>query len=249
MTQPFVIYTSQRTGSTMLRDVLSQIEGSYCFPELFRAFDDVPEWLELSVQKGLDKKFLSRDYRENNRLAFFDSLMKLHGDKALVGFKLMSLQDKGFLHSLVARSPTKVIHLYRDNMLAVYGAAKQAQKSGKAHIKSGETFHTDTVQFDSDEFSAFLTRNNKRIQLEKETLNTLEQAYLSIEYVTLSQYEGFASIFNFLDIKVEHIPHSTYIKRNSWDVLQRFSNPDTVSTYLKEADKCHWSVEKPPTTV
>lgn len=223
MTQPFVIYTSQRTGSTMLRDVLSQIEGSYCFPELFRAFDYVPEWLELSVQKGLDKKFLSRDYLENNRL--------------------------GFLHSLVARSPTKVIHLYRDNMLAVYGAAKQAQKSGKAHIKSGETFHTGTVQFDSDEFSAFLSRNNKRIQLMKETLNTLGQTYLSIEYVTLSQYEGLASIFNFLDIKVEHIPHSTYIKRNSWDVLQRFSNPYTVRTYLKEADKCYWSVEKTPTTV
>ncbi len=246
MPQPFIIYTSQRTGSTMLCDVLSKVDKVHCFPELFRAFSDTPPWLDVALSQGLSKKFLCPEYRALHRLQLFDELSKQYSAYSHVGFKLMSLQDKGFLNTQAARASTKIIHLYRDNLLAVYGAAKQAQLTGKAHIKRGEQLEFEKVTFDSKDFSAFLQRNEKRIQQEKATLESLEQNVFSLEYLELTTANRFNAIFDYLGISASSVPESTYVKRNSWDVLNRFANTDDVKRHLSDLGKLHWAQENAP---
>ena len=246
MPQPFIIYTSQRTGSTMLCDVLSKVDEVICFPELFRAFSDTPLWLECALSRGLSKKFLCPEYRTLHRLQLFDTLSKQYSAYSHIGFKLMSGQDKGFLNTQATRISAKVIHLYRDNLLAVYGAARQAQVTGKAHIKRGEKLEFEKVTFDSIDFSAFLQRNEERIQHEKTTLESLKQDVLSLEYLELTSANGINAIFDHLGISASSIPESTYVKRNSWDVLNRFANTDDVKRHLSDLGKPHWAQERAP---
>ncbi|MEM8845384.1 MAG: hypothetical protein AAGB35_10140 [Pseudomonadota bacterium] len=241
--QKFVVITYERTGSTMLCQSLHRLPEVTCFGELFNRFNKVPWWLEQSFENGLEQRFLGRPVRDQHPVAFLNAILDVHRNDSFFGFKLMLDHDPNIMKLVIDSPEWKVVRLYRQNLLSVYGSSLVAKATKKSHFTPEQELRHAKVTFCPRAFDQFRMSIEKRQALTHEMLHAAGKSYFCLEYKDLVSDSGLHIVASHLGISSSVELQPVLVKRHSWDVLERFENPDDVRRYLKVNALEHWTCE------
>ena len=234
----FVVFTTQRSGSTWLMSVLNSIEDVSAHGELFlprprsteKRWDSgfqYPRYVESRAQHGSIRPF-----------SVFSYLTTLYSSPGSIGFKLMYSQLRSFPELLMylTRNRIHVIHLVRRNHLDVIISFAIKQAIGKAHILSGENRPKD-VRIDIDTTS--IVRDLKWLQFKhdvgRQVLRTCKLRHLEVAYEDLLNDQScFSELIEFLNIaKPEEIPQSHILKTRLGNQKEVIKNYEEVKRALE----------------
>jgi LPS sulfotransferase NodH len=198
----FVVFATQRTGSTWLMSVLNGLDGVSAQGELFhptpRSGDSQfahPWYAESRAEFGSVRPFCVYRYLRD----FYDS-------PDSTGFKLMYSQLKAYPEILpfLVRKRIDVVHLVRRNHLNVLISLALKREIGRAHVFS-ETQRPDNVAVELD--TRLLVREIRRLQAKQDVgrriLRLARLRHIEVAYEDLvTDAAPFNQILDFL-----RIPH------------------------------------------
>lgn len=239
----FVIFAGARTGSTMLASMLNGHADLHCFGELFLRDSNAVSREMNGLHVALQTRFLDYETRENRWRAFLVAVGRRQ--KAPWGFKLMNSQTKRVRNYLLNRSQCRPIVLRRDNYLAVYASAQTAKLSGQGVLKKGMAPVKTLATFDRDEFLQLVAGYNTSYQRLREDLAEANRAAFEISYADLTGSRSLdvqSDLLDYLNAIPMELKPST-LRRNSPDILSRFTNPDAARDCINELGHADWVIE------
>ena len=222
MNKSFIILSSGRSGSTLLRILLNCHYSVNCWGELLNR-----EKLE---EHGLKKA--SNEVLINYILA---RLLPFKLWLPYTGFKLFNeqveycqLSLKTLLSSLY--SPPVII-LYRENLLETYVSLKIAEQN---QIWYSETVVNEcSIEVDWEEFKEYCETERKRWQESLSELSGSQKLFVSFEDLIANQDETMNKIFDFL--KIKPFPVKASSKRQNPQMLEeKVSNYEEITALTKK---------------
>ncbi len=234
----FVVFTTQRNGSTWLMSVLNGLDGVSAQGELFLPRPRSPEtrW---------DSDFALPRYVESNRqygpvrpLSVFKYLTALYRRGGTVGFKLMYSQLRRYPEILpyLVKKRVRVVHLVRRNHLDVLISFAVKREIGKAHILSPEDrpsevrVELDTRSLMRDMRKLELKHAVGRLVLRLARLNHIEVAYEDL----VADHMQFVHVQEFLGVPAgQGVPRSNILKTRTAGHQQVVANYDDVRAVLR----------------
>jgi hypothetical protein len=241
----FVVLSMPRTGSSMLTQWLSTHKDVRCLPAIFSDAgwpsknargegalgwirgNIAPEWDNLALRLAKPTKLL----RE---------IVAKSADKAAVGFKHHIGADEITEPILGRGAGTRKIILTRNNLLAAYSSHKVAAATGQGAARVGQSIARATVAFRPEEFSRFVA---KRRTLYGHVREQARKPMMEIDYTMVRTEAGIAEIGRFLGVDPTGFGPQQTAKRNSDNIVSRFSNPDQVMSYLRDHRLEAWATE------
>lgn len=227
----FVVLTSQRSGSAWLVSVLSKLEKTSAYGELFLRRKRVPgdtEWdSEFAYPRFIETEASALALRPFSVFSYLDAL---YGQPGVVGFKLMYSQLRLYPEILayLVRRHIHVVHLVRQNHLDVVISGAIAAKMGQAHLLVGQPGFGDIqIELNPETLTHRLRKLHRNIMLSRFLLRLCRLPHVEVAYEDLlrDQYR-FGLIWNFLSIDSEgHLPQSNLAK------IRKGSHVDVISNY------------------
>lgn len=167
-----------------------------------------------------------------------------HDNKSVVGFKLMLVQNEDAKKLCIKDKALKKIVLYRDNLLASFSSDQIMKKARKMSMTREDLRNTPLkVGFDANEFESYRKKvSNLYSQLER-IKDKEDKQWLYLEYKDLKTFAMHERLTSFLG--VDHDAHlSTSSKKlNPVSIIDRFTNPGEVRSYLKSIGRKKWESE------
>jgi LPS sulfotransferase NodH len=213
----FVVFTTNRSGSTWLMSTLNHLPNVTGQGELF-----LPR--PRSTEKRWDSDFACPRFVEaqagGSRIrpfAVFSYLDALYNSPGVVGFKLM-YEQLGLYPEIalyLMRRRIRVVHLVRQNHLDVVVSYAVKAKLGQAHLLSGQRAPADMgVELDPKKLLDQLTWLHKKQQLARRLLRWCRLPHIEVTYEDLLRDPAhFRRIVDFLALGgVETMPQSTLLK-------------------------------------
>jgi LPS sulfotransferase NodH len=203
----FVVFTTQRTGSTWLMSVLNNQDGVSAQGELF-----LPR--PRSQERRWDSDFAWPRYVESRErfgslrpFSVYRYLKDFYRSPGSVGFKLMYSQLKSFPEILpfLVREKIDVVHLVRRNHIDVLISFALKRQIGRAHVLSAADRPEDErVKLDTGS----LVRDIRRLQLKQDlgrwALRLARLRHLEVAYEDLVDDRlRFEPLLDFLHIPLE----------------------------------------------
>ena len=240
----FVVFTTQRNGSTWLMSVLNGLEGVSAQGELFLPRPRSPE-------KRWDSDFALPRYVESKRahgsvrpFSVFNYLSALYRVEGTVGFKLMYSQLRRYPEILpyLMKKRIRVVHLVRRNHLDVLISFALKREIGRAHILSPEDRSSD-VKVELDTRS--LLRDLRKLQLKhtvgRTVLRLARLKHIEVAYEDLvGDPAGFDRVRDFLGIPADRgAPQSNILKTRTGDQQQVVANYEEVRAALQGSRFAH----------
>ena len=234
----FVVFTTQRNGSTWLMSVLNGLEGVAAQGELFLPRPRSPE-------KRWDSDFALPRYVESRRahgsvrpFSVFNYLSALYRGEGTVGFKLMYSQLRRYPEILpyLMRKRIRVVHLVRRNHLDVLISFAIKREIGKAHILSPEDRPSD-VEVELDTRS--LLRELRKLQLKhtvgRTVLRLARLSHIEVAYEDIvADPAQFERVREFLGIPADQeVPRSNILKTRTGRQRQVIANYEQVRAVLQ----------------
>ena len=226
MTTRFLIWTTQRTGSTVFWRTLDRhpaIEGhgEMFLPEMTRA-DSYPAFLSASRWARLERRLAPARSVARYLERLYDAGPGVHA----VGFKLMYNHLTPPLAAWIEREHPRVIHLVRRNLLKLMVSRLAAEQRGLYHLEPGKAPPADRVKLDPAEVASRL----EKIAAEVERGTAFADAHgaLTVEYEELlSDRTGtYARVFDFLGAP-PWIPGEEPLRK---------INPDSLAELVEDFD-------------
>jgi hypothetical protein len=243
--QRFVIFAHTRTGSYHLVSLLDSHPQIDCHGELLQRDPPVERRPSghLSIIGQMEDRYHSFEYRRLHYEGFLEDVFK-HSDR-IVGFKLIAGQHDPAMVYCIMEPTIKVIYLYRDNLLAAYSSEQIAKKTGQNLVKINWMLKRAKVVFDAKVFEGRRRARESRHKLYMELLKRSGSDYLILEYNELARRKTQNDILAFLSAPSAELK-SSYQKRNTDDIVARYSNPDEVRSHLLEIGRPDWAMESTP---
>jgi len=227
VTTRFLIWTTQRTGSTVFWRTLDrhpEIEGhgEMFLPTMTRE-DSYPAFVARSAWAKLE----ARAAPARSMRRYLTELYSAPSGTSAVGFKLMYNHLTPPLASWIAREHPKGIHLVRRNLLKLMISRVAAEQRGLYHLEPGEEPPSDRVTLDP---ATLLTRLEKiAAEFERgsafaETLGALPVVY---EDLVAQRDATYARVFDFLEV-TPSIPAPEPLRK---------INPDSLSELVANLDE------------
>lgn len=227
----YVVFTTNRSGSTWMMSTLSRIPGVTAQGELFlprpraraRRWDSDfarPRFIEVCQTRRSVRLF-----------AVFAYLNDLYRTPGTVGFKLMYAQLGRYPEILayLIRHRVRVVHLVRRNHLDVLISYAVKAKLGQAHLLAGESAPRELcVELDTDGLISRLEWLQRKQDLARALLKWSRLPHLEVAYEDLlADHSHFCAVFQFLSLDVDgkHLPDSTLVKIRQGghrDVIQNY---------------------------
>lgn len=182
------------------------------------------------------------DYRIEHRAELMSQYFNADGVDC-VGFKHHLSGDHDVIRDVLNDSSIRKIILTRTNLLACYSSHKIAVLHRSLGLGAKKPA---TTKFDAKEFNAFMFRRRKAYLRWNMLIERQKDTCFTITYNEARQDGGIAKVMDFLDLPYQSLPQPTK-KRNSDDVLSRFSNPDAAAAYLRLKGLEDWVREDPET--
>jgi LPS sulfotransferase NodH len=234
---PFVVFTTQRSGSTWVMSVLNTYEGVTGQGELFLGRPRSPE-------KRWDSDFAHARYVETKAeygsvrpFSVFRYLDAFFSQGPHVGFKLMYDQLRSYPEILVylLRKRVPVVHLVRENHLDVLISFALKREIGKAHMLDAKDRPRDmAVELPT----ASLLRQVRWLQFKHDAARHLLKAsllrHLEVTYEELVRDPSrFEDILAFLGVSTTgEEPHSHILKTRVGGQRDVVSNYEEVERVL-----------------
>jgi LPS sulfotransferase NodH len=234
----FVVFTTQRSGSTWLMSVLNGLDGVSVQGELFLPRPRSPDrrWdSDFSIPRYVESRKVHGSVRP---FSVFRYLSALYGGEGSIGFKLMYSQLRRYPEILayLIRKRIRVVHLVRRNHLDVLISFAVKNEIGKAHILSAQDRPTDVkVELDT----RTLMRSLRKLELKHSAgrnvlrvgrLNHIEVAYedLVVDPVQFGRVRAFLGIPG-----EDGVPESNILKTRTGRQGQVVANYDHVRAVLR----------------
>lgn len=239
----FAIVCTQRTGSTLLTQLLDQQEDVLCNGAVFDAH---PGRMPVRWAKDL---VLIRELERLRDSAPEDFLSRVFAETLgcrAVGFKICPGHNDAMLDKLLVDSAIAKIVLFRRNVLAVYSSAMIARRSGERRSTAPDTVPESRplVEFDQKKFMRFWERYIAYYRSVFERLNTLGQVFHLVDYTELNDPRHFSRIINFVgSASTKSVRDTKNRKQNSSDIISRFSNSEVAAAFLKQYRLTGWGYE------
>jgi hypothetical protein len=237
--QRFVIFAHTRTGSYNLVSLLDSHPQIDCHGELLQPVGP-PFSRHTSIIGQMEDRYHSFEYRRLHYEGFLEHVFKR--SDCIVGFKLIAIQHMPAMVYCIMEPTIKVIYVYRDNLLAAYSSEQIAKKTGQNMVKTDDTVKRVKVVFDAKEFETRRQARESRHELYMELLKRSGSDYLTLEYNELVLRKTQNDILTFLSASRVDL-NTSYRKRNTNDIVARYSNPDEVRSHLLEIGRPNWAME------
>lgn len=234
-TQPFALVATQRTGSTLLEELLSDADDVHVFPELLsrEGPHHVPR---AAIGRGaLDEARLA-DY-QSGLLAVTGALhAEAHPDLSAIGFHLMWNQMPDATLARLAGQAYRFVFLERSNLLCVYRSAKFAREHGLSHVRGDGSRPEDSrTRFDADEFDRFHAKIGGFYARRAAFCDARPGLCVTLRYADLARdpLGSVNAVRTHLGLSPVAAASSTLRKRQSSDPLAGFANPDKAAEALR----------------
>jgi hypothetical protein len=223
----FVIFTSGRSGSTLLVDLINSNPDVYCDGELLKR--------RVAFPYALVKKF------EKN------ATQNVYGFK-LLSYQLLNVQTgikdkKSLMDKLVYEENYKLIYLDRENkakqaLSIIYGFYR-----GKWHNENGKSNNkTAAFELDPTVFLKFLTELDILEKFEKSIIANYPHLYLSYEKDLRSEENRISTmkrVYDFLEVPYVE-SNTTLNKVTPSELSSMISNKTDVIDFLKNTPYSHY---------
>lgn len=240
--QKFVLLSMSRTGSNALVSTLDSHPQIECFGEIFNRSPNEKSRLT-TILPNLEMKYSDTVYRNTHYMDYINAIFELYIKMKFIGFKLMLTQNIKARDDLIKDANYKKIFLYRENELACYSSKLIAEETGQgsASVIRGDVVRTAIVPFDTKEFASFCKRREYLYKETRQLLAQQDQEYIDIEYKDAITSEGTGRVIAFIGADLHFITELGTLKRNTSNIVERFTQPDEVMTYLKSIGKEEWA--------
>jgi len=240
----FVVFTTQRNGSTWLMSVLNGLEGVSAQGELFLPRPRSPEtrWdSEFALPRYVESK---RQYGLVRPLSVFSYLSALYGGRSTVGFKLMYSQLRRYPEILpyLMRKRIRVVHLVRRNHLDVLISFEIKREIGKAHILAPEDRPSDVkVELDTRSLLRDLRKLELKHSVGRKVLRLARLNHIEVAYEDLvADPAQFDRVRKFLGVPADQgVPQSNILKTRTGGQQHVVANYDEVRAVLERSRFAH----------
>jgi LPS sulfotransferase NodH len=235
---PFVVLTTQRSGSSWLIDLLNEHPAVVAYPELFRVGEtavyeygasDVPLF-EVMVQPGIwsvSRRLVRWRYR------YVRSVYRAHPHAQAVGFKLMydHTRDHPGLMSILALARVRVVHLVRRGHLGALVSFDLAEQRRRWFYREGEEIAPSRVRVEPQELLRRLEEREGEIERFRRRLARRPVPVLEVTYEDLLEQrdEVLRSVLGFLGVA----PADTALKSS----LVRVSRPEQLASRIENYEE------------
>jgi hypothetical protein len=236
----FVIVCSQRTGSTLLTQLLDNQNDVLCNGAIFE-----PGRLPIRWAKGAAIVAELLDLRGKDPQAYLARVFAENQDRESVGFKICPGHNDMMLDKVLLNRGIGKLVLLRQNVLAVYSSAQIARQSGaRRSAVAGASESKPPVEFDPNKFLRFWQRYAAYYRAVFERLNADRQNFHLVYYTELNDSRYFDRILTFIGAKPSQGAMDVQNrKQNSSDILSRFSNPLEAEAFLRKYRLTGWVFE------
>lgn len=240
----FVVFTTQRNGSTWLMSVLNGLEGVSAQGELFLPRPRSPEtrWdSEFALPRYVESKRMHGSFRP---FSVFNYLSALYRGDGAVGFKLMYSQLRRYPEILpyLMKKRIRVVHLVRRNHVDVLISFAIKREIGKAHILAPEDRPSDVkVVLDTDSLLRDLRKLELKHTVGRTVLRLARLEHIEVAYEDLvADPAGFDRVREFLGIPVNQgALQSNILKTRTQGQRQVVANYDEVRAVLRGSKFAH----------
>ena len=233
----FIVFTSQRSGSSWLISILTKLENTTAYGELFLRRKRVPgdqKWdSNFAYPRFLETEPNGLIIRPFSTCSYLNGVYRKPG---AIGFKLMYWHLRLYPEILayLVRHHIRVVHLVRQNHLNVVISGAIRAKTGRAHPLSGQPELDDMrIELNPETLISRLNKLQRNILIARRLLRWCRLPHIEVAYEDLLRDQsGFNLIWNFLSINPEeHMPQSNLIK------IRKGRHSDVISNYdeVKEA--------------
>lgn len=234
---PFVVFTTQRNGSTWVMSVLNAYEGVTAQGELFLPRPRSPErrWdSDFAYPRYVESKARHGRVRPRSVFHYLDAFFA-QGEH--VGFKLMYSQLRAYPEILLylLRRRVRVVHLVRENHLDVLISFALKRQIGKAHVLDAK----DRPREPAVELPVnSLLRELRWLQLKHDTARRLLRAsrlpHLEVTYEELVRDpRRFDDVLEFLGVSADgREPRSHILKTRLGGQREVVANYEEVARVL-----------------
>jgi LPS sulfotransferase NodH len=230
-----VILASERSGSTLLCDILDQCDGCQFHHELFHATE-----IQYKGRVIADAKSLGQ--RNADPIAFMNQVFATSEEQGYhtVGFKLFLYHNETVLRYLIADESYKLIFLDRANILAKYASARIAAMTGQWGALSADRIVNRQIVFDREDFeryeAASLDLRSKALRL----LATAGREVFFVEFASIVHCQVQARVARFLGLNAVPDVRPNIQRQNPVSIADRFTNSESVRSYLASRKKAGW---------
>ena len=238
----FAIVATQRTGSTLLEELLGSADDCHVFPELLAVQQPfhVPR---RAIRKGFVDQQDVDAFQEALLAIKYGLYRRDHGGPVSLGAHLMWNQISDRLVERLIGRGQKMVFLERDNILAIYRSATFAREKGLSHVRDGSnTARTDKVAYDHARFQRFHQRISDFYARRKALAEKFGPETMTIKYADLARDK--TTVVNqvraFLGLPRQDSISSDLQKRQSANPIDGFSNPDEVRTGIARLGLDHY---------
>jgi LPS sulfotransferase NodH len=239
----FVIFAMARSGSGHLCDQLRAQPDIWCHNEVFHSgkvhlrtpFEDDRRGRKLAPNIGI--------LRETDREAFLEKVFELSFGRAHVGFKIFPRQGDGEAFRLLDDALLSKIVLLRANVLAMYSSLLAAKETGAWNSRKMTGVKRNLVRFDEEEFRKLHERYVQFYGGLFDRLNGTGQNAHLIRYEELNIRSHITTLLRYLGAQTEVAALEARDVRGPADIVSRFSNPETVRSFLGDRGLMHWAYE------
>lgn len=248
----FVLFSMPRTGSSMVVSILASHPDIVCLPAIFaeRGWSD---WAERAKKAQTDKvaqrmatlpeKWNDIECRTEEIGNFTAAMTGLFPEAKAVGFKqhLGSIGRETTARIVGLNWPAIV--LTRKNALASYSSGKIVELTGQGSLTVRQEPRRAKAKFVALDFDNYARWLDAAYAYWQEEIAASGVPYMAIDYCEARNREGMERIVDFLGLRLEMLGEGRTAKRNSDDILNRFSNPEDAAAFLRERDLMHWATE------
>lgn len=236
---PFVIFATQRTGSSWLMDMLNAHPTVASYDELLRAGAiGSGGWGRTDLE--FFEPYYVRNRKYDNRFArtlwsfrYLNALYSTRRGTEAIGMKLMYnqlWQNPWVLIYMMCRR-VYVVHLVRTNLLDVIISGETAEARQRYHAWEGEVVETPAVILDPKTVISTLQTLDRRIKIARVLLTLLPISHTEVSYEQLvSNHHLIDDIFTFLDVS-RQAGSTTLVSR--FKKLNTSGKSDLVQNYAE----------------
>jgi LPS sulfotransferase NodH len=239
----FVIFTTQRSGSTWLMDTLDNHPNIKVYNELFLNMDNKSKWADPNQPIFCNYQKTASGSRPWKTIKYLKNLYTYDGKYDVIGFKLMYdhlFRKPEILVNLVSEG-YKIVHLVRENSIDVMLSYAIARENKRFFTE--QEVENKKIYLNPEEFKKQVKKQDFKVNLANLLLQVLPNNVLNIYYDELreNRAETLTTITQFLSVpnvdKQENIT-STLKKINQKspaEVIENYSEIKAIFTGTKFA--------------
>lgn len=234
----FLILTTQRSGSTLLVDLLDQHPGVMCKGEIFSGYSQE----KLSYFESYcvrDLMIENDDVTLRHRLLTSFLRENIENSNSLFGFKLMIDQffDYRFNESIFNEflPNVKIIRLTRDNSLDVLVSRLRSTVTDFYHATDEKSIQKIKIHIDPK----LVVSQLDDVIAANDFIRTLMPDYLSItvsyDDLVSNVENSMSRIYDFLGVDMSFLPVPKYKKIGSYDLSDDVENFEEIACVLRDS--------------